>query len=118
MNEFDNVNPSNYYILSYRWSYYADGVCGRNTNHGVWVNEDDQGYPDRVDAQEIVKRMKKEDREAMKYYSKSGHIGSKGTQGGTYKIVKGSRFLKALDKFADDIFVPTYFFKRIKAKMI
>ncbi len=106
-------NPNNYYILDYSWHYYQDGITGCNRSFIIWTNQG-EGFASKREANEVIKEKRKADRVAMKHYKELNCPHSaKGTQGGTRKIVHGSRFKNAFKKFRDELYIdaPSYFFK-------
>ncbi len=94
-------NPSTYYVVSYHWSYYADGITARNVSTVIYTgNEEHSGFVDRKSASEVVKILKANDRKAMKAFKKSGRYAA-GSQGGTYKVSRGDKLKKAISDVSE-----------------
>ena len=107
------IDPNRYYIVSYEWDRFAEGVTGSDHSFTVCISEGN-GY-ERKDATVMKNKMVR----AIKARNKRNTKGKKnygcgivGSCGGTYKSVRGSKLEETLEemKVALSYYYPKFHF--------
>ena len=109
------IDPKRYYIVSYEWDRFAEGITGTDNSFTVCIAEGN-GY-ERKNATVLKNKMVKDTKSRNKRNTKGKKnygCGIVGSCGGTYESVRGNKLEETLEemKRALSYYYPTFHFIR------